>query len=64
MENLSRNDCVDMTLELLSCQIQDSLIAAIEKIYFSRRLTQTYADNKDFLPGRLAQVKASHAFQA
>ena len=50
-------------------------MAAIENIYFSRRPvfargfaaaghTQTYADNKDFLPGRLAQAKASNAFQA
>jgi len=42
----------------------ESLTAAIENIYFSRRHTQTYADNKDFLPGRLAQAKASNAFQA
>ena len=33
------------------------------KIYISRRHTQTCADNKDFLPGRLAQAKY-HAFQA
>jgi len=39
-------------------------MAVIENIYFSRRHTQTYADNKDFLPGRLAQAKASNAFQA
>jgi len=39
-------------------------MAAIENIYFSHRHTQTYADNKDFLPERLAQAKASHASQA
>ncbi len=50
-------------------------MVAIENIYFSHRHTQTYAENKDFLPGRpvfargfaaasLAQAKASNAFQA
>ena len=39
-------------------------MAVIENLYFSRRPTQTYAENRDFLPGRLAQAKASHAFQA
>ena len=39
-------------------------MAVIENIYFSRRHTQTYADKKDFLPGRRAQAKASNAFQA
>ena len=39
-------------------------MVAIENIYFSHRHTQTYAENKDFLPGRLAQANASNAFQA
>ena len=39
-------------------------MTAIESINFSRRHTQTYADNKDYLPGRLAQANASNAFQA
>ena len=39
-------------------------MAVIENIYVSRRHTQTYAENKDYLPGRHAQAKASNAFQA
>jgi len=50
-------------------------MVAIENFNISRRHTQTYADNKDFLPGRpvfarglaaasLAQAKGSNAFQA
>ena len=39
-------------------------MAVIVDIYFSRRPTQTCADNKDFLPGRPVQAIALHAFQA